>query len=225
MQTGDAEFAQFHSISAAVNDSIPPVLDLLRQVDPSFREIPHQMDSRYATAFETKTRFKVEFLTPNRGGADHEGHPAEMPALGGAAAQPLRFLDFLIYEPVRSVLLHRNGVGVIVPAPERYAVHKLIVATKRSSDANGVSKRSKDIRQADLLVDALATTRRQADLAMAFSEAWKRGPSWREAIRLGLSYLPSKRVDEIKAVFAEGLRDIGEDPVEYGFNPSVTTAP
>lgn len=65
-----------------------------------------------------------------------------MPALGGASADPLRFLDFLIYEPVRAVLLHKSGISVIVPAPERYAVHKLIVASRRVVDtigaANGV---------------------------------------------------------------------------------------
>jgi len=28
------------------------------------------------------------------------------------AAEPLRFLDFLIYEPVKAVLLHGGGVAV-----------------------------------------------------------------------------------------------------------------
>ena len=40
-------------------------------------------------------------------------------------------LDFLIRDPVRTVLLHRSGVPVLVPSPERFAVHKLIVATRR----------------------------------------------------------------------------------------------
>jgi hypothetical protein len=39
MQTGDADFAQFHQISVAVGASMPPMLDVLRRVDPSFREI------------------------------------------------------------------------------------------------------------------------------------------------------------------------------------------
>ncbi|MBL3684602.1 hypothetical protein F2981_18295 (plasmid) [Sinorhizobium meliloti] len=57
-----------------------------------------------------------------------------MPALGGAAAQPLRFLDYLIYHPIRAVLLHGAGVLVNVPAPQRYAIHKLIVASRRLTD-------------------------------------------------------------------------------------------
>jgi hypothetical protein len=51
-----------------------------------------------------------------------------MPALGGASAENLRFLDYRNYEPVRTVLLHREGLNVLVPASERYAVHKLIVS-------------------------------------------------------------------------------------------------
>ncbi len=55
--------------------------------------------------------------------------PVPMPALGGAAAIPLRFLDYLIHEPIRAVLLHGAGVPVLVPSPERYAIHKLIVGS------------------------------------------------------------------------------------------------
>ena len=54
MQTSDADFAQFHSISAAVGDSIPPILDLIKKVDPSFRETPNQADGRMTTAFENR---------------------------------------------------------------------------------------------------------------------------------------------------------------------------
>ncbi|CAX23062.1 protein of unknown function [Methylorubrum extorquens DM4] len=92
-------------------------------------------------------RYEVEFLTPNHGSSDNDGKPAEMPALGGAAAQPLRILDFLIYEPVRSVLLHGAGANVVVPAPEQYAVHKFIVADRRRDDSLGHLKRDKDVRQ------------------------------------------------------------------------------
>jgi len=140
-----------------------------------------------------------------------------MPALGGASAQPLRFLDFLIYEPIRTVMLHKNGVVVTVPAPERFAVHKLIVASRRRADDNGFLKRTKDVKQAELLVEVLGSVRRQADLAIAFSEAWKRGPSWRDAIKIGFSYFPSAKAAELRAVVVEGLRDIGERFAEYDF--------
>jgi len=67
-----------------------------------------------------------------------------MPAFGGASAEDQRFLHYLIYEPVRTVLRRREGVSVNVPAPERYAVHKLIVSSRRLTDALGRAKRDKD---------------------------------------------------------------------------------
>lgn len=225
MQTGDADFAQFHSISVAVDDTIPPVLDVLRGVDASFREIPNQGDPRRTTQFEAAHRYRVEFLTPNRGGDEFLGKPAPMPALGGASAQPLRFLDFLIRDPVRSVMLHRGGVPVLVPAPGRYAVHKLIVASRRLNDENGALKREKDVRQAGLLCEALALTRRHADLAEGYAEAWERGPAWQAAIARGLSYMPAPAADDFRSAVAEGLDDLGLDPARHGLGAGGPPSP
>ena len=93
MQTGDADFAQLHEISEPIKDSMPPVLEVLRQVDRTFREIPRQVDGRVSTRFVSKDNFKVEFPTPNQWSDDQAGKPVPMPALGGVAAFPLRFLD------------------------------------------------------------------------------------------------------------------------------------
>ncbi|MBA8902073.1 GSU2403 family nucleotidyltransferase fold protein [Phyllobacterium sp. P30BS-XVII] len=217
MQTGDADFAQFHSISTAVGDTIPPVLDVLRQIDPSFRKVPHQ-SGNLTTQFENAKKYKVEFLTPNTGSDDFASKPASMPALGGAAAEPLRFLDYLIHEPVRTVLLHKSGVSVNVPAPERYAVHKLIVASRRRSDDNGISKRDKDAQQAALLCEALITTRRQSDLAIAYAEAWERGQAWQEGITRGWSFIAERQRADLITGLAKGMGDIGLDPASYGLN-------
>lgn len=211
LQTGDADFAQHYSISSQVDDSLPPILEILQGVDPTFRVVPHRSDPARVTQFENATRYKIEFLTPNRGSDDYTGHASSMPALGGASAQPLRFLDFLIHEPIRTVMLHRSGVPVTVPSPERYAVHKLIVASRRQSDATGLAKREKDIYQASLLVEALGATRRQEDLAMAFSEAWGRGQHWREAIQKGLGLVLPKKRQEVEETIRKALAEIGEE--------------
>lgn len=191
LMTGDVDLAQDFAVSAEVMDTIPPVLDLLKEVDPSFRAIPHSSGAGGVAAFLNKSGFRVEFLTGNRGSDDYVGKPSPMPALGGASAEPLRFLDFLIRDPVRAIMLHGPGVSVLVPSPERYAVHKLIVATRRRADGHNALKRDKDLRQAALLVEALAETRRQDDLAEAWSEAWGRGEAWREAMTSGVSMLPT----------------------------------
>lgn len=213
MQTGDADFAQFHSIANAVGDNMPPILEVLRGIDPTFREIPHQMDGRFTTKYSTRSGYKVEFLTPNTGSDDYSDRPASMPALGGTAAQPLRFLDFLIYQPVRAVVLHGAGIPVLVPAPERFAIHKLIVASRRSLHDDGMAKSGKDRAQAAELIEALAAQRNHVALADAYMEAWDRGPAWRDAIRTSIDQL--KTADAVRAALAEGLRKIGGDPAKY----------
>jgi hypothetical protein len=196
MQTGDIDLAQFHSISVAVDDSIPPVLDVLRSVDESFKPAPHLNDAAGATKYVGANGLRVDFLTPNRGSDDLVGKPAKMPSLGGAAAEPLRFLDFLIYEPVRTVMLHKGGIPVLVPDPCRFAVHKMIVAARRSA---GSQKDLKDLGQANQLAEALKLIGRAEDLREMFQVARDRGSSWREALDaslarmefLGLSSAPS----------------------------------
>ncbi len=211
LQTGDADFAQHYSISSSIEDSLPPILDILKGVDPTFRAIPHRTDPVRVTQFENAARYKVEVLTPNRGSDDYADHASPMPSLGGASAQPLRFLDFLIHEPIRTVMLHRSGVPVTVPSPERYAVHKLIVASRRQSDANGISKREKDVYQASLLIEALKITRRLDELAEVFAEAWNRGPQWRGAIEKGLDLIPDKQRATTETILKEALVSVSEN--------------
>lgn len=218
MQTGDADFAQFHSISVAVGDTIPPVLDVLKQVDSTFREIPHQTDSRYTTQFATRTGYKVEFLTPNTGSDEYAGKPAPMPALGGACAQPLRFLDFLIHQPVRAVVLHGAGIPVLVPAPERYAIHKLIVASRRLIDDDGTAKSRKDRLQAATLMEAMIELRRRESLAEAYMEAWERGPAWRDAIQASLRMLDVDTERRLRKELSEGVKVLEGRPDQYGLS-------
>jgi hypothetical protein len=205
MMTGDADFAQDFAISSEVGDSLPPILDILQAVDPTFRAIPHRSGSPRSTSFINSTSYQVEFLTGNRGSDDHTGRPAPMPALGGVSAEPLRFLDFLIYEPVRAVMLHKAGISVVVPDPARYAVHKLIVGSRRIMDTVGAAKREKDLKQAAILFEALPLARREDDLAQAFQEAWERGEAWRQALRAGIAAVQPGE----KAIFVETVKAFG----------------
>jgi hypothetical protein len=100
---------------------------------------------------------------------------------------------------------HNAGVSVLIPAPERYAVHKLIIATRRRNGLLGVAKGDKDIRQASALFKAMIETRRRADLATAFTEAWDRGPAWKQVIRHGLSRLEVATRAAVDAGLAEGV--------------------
>lgn len=196
--TGDADFAQDYAISQEVADSLPPIVELLQGVDPSFRPVPIDQDLLLRPRSKTPGGgYRVEFLTSYRGSDDNIDQPAKMPALGGASADPLRFLDFLIRDPVRTMLLHRSGVPVVVPDPSRYAVHKLVVASRRHTDGQGLVKRNKDIRQAGLLFDALLQTRQSAELALVYNKAWERGSAWQDAIRTGAGMLPAQDAERL----------------------------
>lgn len=199
LQTGDIDLAQFHSISVAVEDTIPPILEVLKQVDESFSPAPALNDKSGATKFTAKGGIRVEFLTPNTGSEEFVGKPAKMPSLGGASAEPLRFLDFLIYQPVRTVVLHKGGIPVLVPDPARYAVHKLIVSARRLP---GTGKDIKDLRQVAQLTEALVETGRGGDLTATLAEARQRGPAWREAIDRSMQRLPALEMGHVADLLA-----------------------
>lgn len=82
-------------------------------------------------------------------------------------------------------MLYKGGIPVRVPSPERYAVHKLIVAVMRRVDP---AKSDKDIRQSEQLIEALLP-RRNFSLFEAWEEACARGPSWREHLLRGREML------------------------------------
>jgi hypothetical protein len=119
-----------------------------------------------------------------------------LPALN-TSAQPLRFLDFLIRDPAPAVVLHGSGIYVHVPAPERYAVHKLILSLYRPA---AIAKRDKDLRQAERLIEALAE-RRPGELKDVWEEAYERGPHWRKFLLEGMrSLAPHARDVMLKIV-------------------------
>ena len=184
LRTSDADLAQFYDVSHMVNDSMPPILDVLHRVDKTFEAVPG-INHNMATRFRTQLGYLVEFLTPNRGSDENQRKPAQMPALGGASAQPLRYLDYLIHDTVWAVVLHKGGIPVRIPSPERYAIHKLIVATQRKNEP---AKTSKDIAQAERIIRACLPLRSYL-IFEAWTEACERGPSWRRLLKQGRSML------------------------------------
>ena len=189
LRTGDVDIAQFKTVSVAVADQIPPVLEVLKNVDKTFRPVPHTHETS-VTSYVAKGGLRVDFLTPNEG--PDTDVPQRLPALQ-TDAEPLRFLDFLIHETEPAALLHEAGIYVLVPAPERYAVHKLIVSRRRRE---GAAKRDKDIQQAAALLETLCN-KRPYELQLAWDEAFSRGAAWRQALSEGLSQLAPRVRDRV----------------------------
>lgn len=188
LQTGDVDIAQFTNVSVAVADRTPPVLDVLQDVDKTFRPVPHVRGGKNVTNYLAKGGLRVDFLTPNEG-ADSDT-PQRLSAFQ-TDAEPLRFLDFLIHDPEPAVVLHGAGIYVLVPAPERFAVHKLIVSRRRKE---GMAKRDKDIQQAEALLNVLID-KRPYELKAAWNEAYGRGKTWQKLIGEGLVQLPARARD------------------------------
>lgn len=188
LQTSDVDVAQFTSISVSVGDQTAPMLDILRGVDETFREIPAIERRRHTKSYMAKGGLRVDFVTPNEGKSTDR--PQNLSALQ-TDAQPLRYLDFLIHDPISAVMLHKSGILVLVPAPERFAVHKLILALERSP---AVTKRDKDVLQAQALI-LMLLEKRSGELRLAWEEAYGRGSKWRKLLLGGMTYLSSEARD------------------------------
>ena len=183
--TNDIDIAQFGKLSVVLEDRVEP--DLAETFSTlKFEPIPGLARGQTWRWAQGGSGQLVEFLTPAFG----EETIRPLQALG-VSAQALNYLNFLIAEPVHAAALYRSGVLVQLPRPERYAIHKLIVADRRR-DGAGSLKATKDREQAAFLIEALAQDRPD-DLGLAYATAQAAGPRWREHIENSLKRLPSVR--------------------------------
>lgn len=213
--TEDVDIAKFYGISIFIDETMPDLEAVLKKVDPTFAPSFSTDEPNLFSGYANAAGFKVEFLTPNRGDKKFSTRLSPMPSLGpSVGAQVLRYLDFLIYDPIRSVVLHDAGVPVLVPAPERYAVHKLIVATVRNVFSQ--EKAKKDINQAGALIQAFDITKRGSDLGFAWMEAWDRGSRWRRRLGVGALRLSDETFSFLSKGVADAAKLDGKTPEDYG---------
>ncbi|MCG7629314.1 hypothetical protein MHM88_16000 [Epibacterium sp. MM17-32] len=190
-QTDDIDVASFSRLSLALEDiAAPPLEQVFR--DFSFAPQPSLQAGRSWRWKQTRGDTLVEFLTPAFG-EDESLRP--LPALG-VDAQGLHHLNYLIADPIRAAITYRSGVLVQIPQPERFAIHKLIVAERRT--AADALKAEKDRRQAAFLIAALAEDRPD-ELHGAYADALERGPKWRARIAASLDRMPQTkaRIDAV----------------------------
>jgi len=141
------------------------LLDILKETGLPFVEVPSLRHKEPPTSFKVRgQRLKVDLLVPAKG----EPYRSVAVPLLGAHAIGLPHLDYLLQEPVRSIVVGRDRlVPVTLPKPGRYCVHKLAVSTLRQS---GSSKTDKDVFQAAVLAAVLSVTR-EYELEEAVDEA------------------------------------------------------
>jgi hypothetical protein len=121
-----------------------------------FFEVPALEKNSPSTSYKIRNKeLKVDVLTPLISGPD-TSRPVYMPALKSYAS-PLRFLDYLIKNPINAIVVTGSGVLVNVPDPARYAIHKLVLSQRRPASMQ--VKRIKDLNQAACLLEILSFDR------------------------------------------------------------------
>lgn len=176
-RTEDLDLAQDWGISVQIDGTTDlPFQEILRRVDDGFAPVPGLEDG--AWRYRLPSGYRVEVLTSARG-RRREG-TAHLKALSSDAKLMSQF-DYLIYKEQAAVVLHDVGVLVNVPAPERFALHKLIVSERRRvapQSTNRIAKSYKDLLQASSLLEVLGFTQSR-ELQAAWHDLCSRGPKWR----------------------------------------------
>ena len=107
--------------------------------------------------------------TPMRG--TPSGKPVLLKGLN-AAAEPVRFLDYLIEDSQPAAVPVGAGLLIRIPDPARFALHKLVVSQRRS--AAFAAKSRKDLAQAAAVLDVLKDLR-PGDIDLAGDAALRMG--------------------------------------------------
>jgi hypothetical protein len=126
---------------------------------------------------------RVDFVTPlNRAGEK----PFNLPNLN-VALQPLRFMEFALEHPTQAAVFHEEGAVIVnVPAPIRYALHKLLVWGEREEAFR--TKAAKDLLQSAALISHLKE-HRLIEIREAWTELLGRGKGWRKRAEEGVKAL------------------------------------
>lgn len=185
-QTNDIDIASFERLSLVLEDVVSkPLTKVL--ADFEFDAVPSLERDKVWRWRQSRNELLLEFLTPSFEAAEDLRPLAAL----GVHAQSLHYLNFLIAEPIEVAITYRSGVLVQVPRPERFAVHKLIIADRRKEGPDSL-KSVKDRAQAAYLIDILAEDRPD-DLMEAFEDAFSRGARWQERLLATLRRMPETK--------------------------------
>jgi hypothetical protein len=203
-QTRDIDIASFERLSLALDDATSPPLPAILK-DYAFEAAPGLPGAEAWRWRQTRGELLVEFLTPS---FDEDEGVRPLAALN-VRAQALHHLNYLIADPIVAAAPYRRGVLVQIPRPERFAIHKLIVADRRR-DGPASLKAVKDRAQAAFLIEALAQDRPD-DLAEAYTDAAARGPRWGQRLAATLARMPATRAHLEQAGVSLARDDAGQD--------------
>lgn len=169
--------AQAHTALTTLEEGFLPLVQYRGTAGASYRH-PQEPD------------FQIDFLTPKTTASDDPIHIEHL----DVALQPLRFMEFSLEGVQQATLFDATGrAGVVsLPAPERYAVHKLLIIGERTGAMR--VKTGKDLAQAAALIEYFAHTDPDT-LREAWTDALARGSGWRQRALQGLRALQAQDAD------------------------------
>jgi hypothetical protein len=175
--TQDVDLAVDARVAVAVPDLTDDVPTAIESLQSGFYPVPRLSHKEPSTSYANRSKaLRIDLFTPARKGA---AAPVFIHRLN-AAATPLKYLDFLIEDPINAVMIARRPCLVKVPQPARYALHQLIISQER--DVTSAAKTRKDLLQAISVIELLREDR-PGDLELAKEALFKRGESWLEKAR------------------------------------------
>jgi hypothetical protein len=148
-KTQDIDVARAQPLSIAFPEGFN-FEDLLKETGLTFVPIPGMPSHKPSASFKLPgaETLAVDLLVPGR----NVGDVLPVKELR-AHAQAIPLLDFLIQDPIDSVILSPNQVIPIkIPSPERFVIHKLYSSQSRKGDRDKISK---DLEQSAVLAAAI----------------------------------------------------------------------
>ena len=118
---------------------------------------------RNGSMFLYNAELLIEFITPEKGRGSEEA--INIKKLG-LRAIPLRFVSLLLDDPI---VITDNGIGILVPNPVNYCLHKLIVSSRRRKSEKAI----KDVQQA-LYTSAVVDKVELQKLFVSLPKPWQK---------------------------------------------------
>ncbi len=198
-RTQDVDIAAEYRVLIGIEDKKVNLRQALIESELGFIEIPALDRKAPSTKFRIRGKqLSVDVLTPMLGKTSSK--PIHLASLD-TFAEPVRFLDYILADAQPSVLVTKAGIPANVPAPARFALHKLVTSERRIAAFQ--TKTKKDISQAEQLIRALLQDR-PGDLRLAWKAAGKQPRKFMEQLRRGMTRLSKETQASLKAVTGGG---------------------
>lgn len=170
--TQDVDIAGGARVSIAVPNLRADIPAAIESLQMGFFPVPRLSNKEPSTSYAIRGKtLRIDLVTTTKG---ENSKPVFIPRFN-AAAQPLKYLDYLVEDPVDAAMVSGTPWLIKVPQPARFALHKLIISQER--DLASAAKRKKDILQAKSLLEILREDM-PAEIERAKAAIMKRPGSW-----------------------------------------------